>query len=338
MEANPTPTFIPFPSIGQYRDAVLAVKALTLEGEKLPIVEYSGRVKLHGTNAGLVFDRNGTFHCQSREKIIVPGDDNAGFAKWAHQNVERILDLDVVSRVDLADCGYDFVGIFGEWCGGKISPNVALNQLARMFVVFAVCYQKPDRSWWFYHDLGGFEHPEIGLFNVDLFDTYGLRVDFSDPGAATSRIQLLTTAVENDCPAGRYFGYLGTGEGIVWTAVDPTYHFANFKSKGTKHAAAAAILGAADPAQMQNLSDLIDLIMREGTIESRVEQAVRVLKERGHQMESTKDTKLLVDWLTADIEKEDLVDITASGFAKKKIVGACLARGRDAYKAMLDRF
>lgn len=340
MEPNHSPTFVPFPSIGQYRDAVFTCKALEPEGATLPVVNYTGKVKIHGTNAGIIFDRDGTFHCQSREKIIAPGDDNAGFAKWAHEHIDRILDLDVFNDYSITGggSGYSQLGIFGEWCGGKISPNVALSQAPRMFVVFAVCRNKPDMTKWINNGLTGFKSPEIGLFNVDLFGRYDIEIDFSDPGAATEQIKAWTIAVEDRCPAGAYFGVEGVGEGIVFTAAAPHDLMPySFKSKGTKHEIAAK-MGSLDPIAMNELSRLVDLIMRTGQVESRVEQAVRMLKERGHAMESMRDTKLLVDWLVADIEKENLPDIEASSFGKNKIIGGCLSAAKQAYKAILDRF
>jgi hypothetical protein len=335
MERNQFPIFVPFPSIGQFRDAVVSSKHLN-PGQQ-PVLHYRGRVKLHGTNGAVVFAKDGTYHCQSREMILEIGKDNAGFAShWTDERVERLWRLG--TNRDIQTTPYDQVAIFGEWCGGKISPNVALHEVPRMFDVFAIAYITGEQTSWFYHDLGALFDPEIQVYNTDLFGEYELTIDLADPGASTDQIELLTIAVENECPAGRYFDVSGTGEGIVWTCpegdAEPLY---NFKSKGIKHKIAAK-MGSLEPAAMAELSELVDLIMRVGQVESRVEQAVRVLREQGHPMESTKETLLLVNWLTADIEKENLPDIAASSFDKKKVFGGCLSAAKHQFKAILDRF
>lgn len=66
--------------------------------------------KIDGTNACIVIDEEGNFACQSRSRFIVPGDDNYGFAGWAHQNKEELMKLGV---------GYHF----GEWWGFGIQRN-----------------------------------------------------------------------------------------------------------------------------------------------------------------------------------------------------------------------
>lgn len=85
-----------FPEIEQFRTAIQNVTNRTryrgrdevtnepiFDGDAvLPVINYRGTVKLHGTNMGVIFepitDTEYGFYTQSRERIIVPGDDNAG--------------------------------------------------------------------------------------------------------------------------------------------------------------------------------------------------------------------------------------------------------------------
>ena len=46
-----------------------------------PVIEYRGKIKLHGTNAAVQINKDGVF-AQSRNNIITPESDNAGFARW----------------------------------------------------------------------------------------------------------------------------------------------------------------------------------------------------------------------------------------------------------------
>jgi RNA ligase len=360
MQPTLTPEFIPFPSIGQYREAVFNTKALAIakdledNGETevataglevsnkiiLPTIAYTGHVKIHGTNAGLVYYPDGTFHCQSRQEIIKPGSDNAGFAAWAYPKAEQILNLSP-GLINLLKDHHTAIAIYGEWCGSKISPNVALGQLGqKIFVVFAVAFKVATAGielMWGYDKLFDFIDPTLGVYNTGLFGTYPITIDFNNPQAATEQLQQWVKAVENECPAGKYFNLTGLGEGIVFTANNPIANpLGNFKVKGTKHQAAAAIVGATDPVAIAELSSLIDLIMRTGEVETRTAQAVRVLKEQGLPMNSMQQTKELVQWLIADISKENLPDIEASAFSLKSVLAACTKAGREAYKLILD--
>ncbi len=88
-----------------------------LENEKYTFTE-----KIDGTNACVHVDvSTGEITCQSRTKIIIPGDDNAGFAKWAYANKDELLKL---------GDGYHF----GEWWGQGIQRNY--GQTEKRFSLF----------------------------------------------------------------------------------------------------------------------------------------------------------------------------------------------------------
>jgi len=73
--------------------------------------------KIDGTNACISFSVSGeegtfshiaTMTCQSRNRIIKPGDDNAGFAAWAHENMAELFAIFGPGRH------------YGEWWGKGI--------------------------------------------------------------------------------------------------------------------------------------------------------------------------------------------------------------------------
>ncbi len=49
--------------------------------------------KIDGTNACVVISEDGRVSAQSRNRIIVPGNDNAGFAAWVESNRADLLAL-----------------------------------------------------------------------------------------------------------------------------------------------------------------------------------------------------------------------------------------------------
>jgi len=92
---------VPYPKTGQFRNAIQNVKAkytfkgLDEQGKAvydpsilLPVVPYIATVKVHGTNASLVMFKDQTIYCQSKERTLAFGCDNAGF--WeAMQGVDK---------------------------------------------------------------------------------------------------------------------------------------------------------------------------------------------------------------------------------------------------------
>jgi len=63
--------------------------------------------KLDGTNASITITEDGQFLTASRNRWITPEDDNYGFSKWAHANMEELMKLGVGTH-------------FGEWWGKGI--------------------------------------------------------------------------------------------------------------------------------------------------------------------------------------------------------------------------
>src|SRR5580765_1340481 len=58
-----------------------------------PKLTFKGTVKLHGTNAGVCYNLASGMWAQSRENIITPEHDNAGFAFFAGANEEAFIKL-----------------------------------------------------------------------------------------------------------------------------------------------------------------------------------------------------------------------------------------------------
>ncbi len=70
--------------------------------------------KLDGTNAQITITEDGQFLTGSRNRWIVPGDDNYGFSKWAHENKEELMKLGIGSH-------------FGEWWGEGIQVGYGIK-------------------------------------------------------------------------------------------------------------------------------------------------------------------------------------------------------------------
>jgi len=212
---------IKFPSIEQFRNVIRHVQthsrfvgkdengdAIYDHSKPLPTLKFRGTVKLHGTNAGIVYDMDThqlTF--QSRERELSLTSDNAGFMLAQMKNEEVWRDVarqvthEILPHRDVAK-----VAIFGEWCGAGIQKGVALTQLPKMFIIFAVKSVFGDgTTQWVPVGEIDLHLPEDNLFNIDTFPTYEIDIDFNFPEIAQNKMIEITEEVEKECPVGKAF-------------------------------------------------------------------------------------------------------------------------------------
>lgn len=80
--------------------------------------------KIDGTNAAVIITNAGDIYAQSRTRIITPGDDNFGFAKWVETNKDTLVE-------DLGPGRH-----FGEWWGSGIQRGYDLPKGMKCFSLF----------------------------------------------------------------------------------------------------------------------------------------------------------------------------------------------------------
>lgn len=223
-----------FPDIEGFHNVVKVAK---YHGS--PTVEYRGKIKLHGTNAGVRI-KDGEVAAQSRSRIITSADDNAGFAAWVESNKDWSLSL-----------GFEDAVIFGEWCGPGIMKGTAINKIPnKIFAVFSV------------HTFGADEE-EVVVTNPDLivgclapkdrrpsdvFVIPWIKEEFTAEYDCRHKLQETADAISSlvekieDCDpwVKETFGVEGVCEGIVWYPIGHgggRKFFSDFifKSKGGKH-------------------------------------------------------------------------------------------------------
>jgi RNA ligase len=339
----------PYSKIGQFRNVVKFVKDSNPDSI-LPTIEYTGRAKAHGTNAAIVFNRDGSFYCQSRSRVITPTDDNDGFAKWAYNNIDAItatISRQLIFHFSESDpFSFDSIAVYGEWCGQGIQSGTAINQLPRMFLVFQLSridqgceleaaprYKEKWNGQW----LDAFCNSEIGLYNVTQFGEYKISIDFNNPDLSKPQLIQMTEEVEKECPIGKYFGVSGIGEGLVFTIEgalgSSDYHF---KSKGEEHSKSKVkTIGAVDLEHLAKVNDMVEFLLNGDGRESRVLQAVKSLRSDGNSMDSPKEIPLLIQWLRSDIASENMGDIQSSGLSPNDVMRAVLDKAKRKYLELI---
>jgi len=329
---------IKFPSIEQFRTVIRHVQnqtrfagkdengdAIYDHSKPLPTLKFRGTVKLHGTNAGIVYDvASDSFTYQSRERELSLVQDNAGF--MLHQMKNDLIWRDVVKQaigeIFVPEQPITKVAVFGEWCGSGIQKGVALTQLPKMFVVFSVKVVFADETTrWL--PIGEFDihYEEDKVFNIDTFPTYNIDIDFKYPEIAQNKMIEITEEVEKECPVGKHFGVSGIGEGVVWTCVSDGYNDSGswFKVKGEKHSASKVrTLAAVDVEAVENMRAFVESVVTEARLEQGLDNLVRE-QLLPFEMKSMGD---FIRWVYNDVLKEEMDTIVANQIDTKKLGSA----------------
>lgn len=313
----------PFPSINQFRTVVKAVREQAAymgkneAGEAIfnpapvyPKLQFTGTVKLHGTNAAIVFSPKGISY-QSRERVLTREQDNAGFMAHMEQHLYYVAELGAYIANTYKLVGLDHVvAVYGEWCGGNIQKGVAITGLPKMFVIFAI---KINDQW---VDTTNVSCPEASIYNISSYPSYTLDIDFEHPEIAQNQLAAITEAVEACCPVGLAHGKEGVGEGIVWRCTSNPSSEYWFKVKGEKHSASKVkTLASVDVEAVEQINDFVAMAVTE----SRLEQGLHNLINE--QMKPFAMTSMgdFIRWVHQDVLKEEADTLQASGIDYKKL-------------------
>lgn len=313
--------FRKFSSIEQFRNVIKSVGDYTKHrGLPLPTLTFKGTVKLHGTNAGIVYNaKTKDIHFQSRENIITPQKDNAGFATWASGSYEV---LDLIDLIIDENPDVELIHIYGEWAGPGIQKGVGISGLEnKKFFVFSILVDGKEI----------FEDFNFGynrIWDLKEFDTYTIAIDFNRPDNSQNKLVELTLSVEEQCPVARYFGLTGIGEGIVWKNYETGL---TFKVKGEKHSVTKVKtvkeIAAVDIEKFNQLNDFAEAACSE----NRLKQGIDKLRELGFDPLDNKNTGEFIKWVAGDIFKEEIDTITANEFDTKKLGGVISRKAREFY-------
>lgn len=320
-----------FGSIEQYRNVVKEVQyAACFEGKDAdgkaiydwnkpkPIITFTGTVKLHGTNAAIVYSKEHGLYAQSRERIITVESDNAGFAFWVESNKEHFEKL--LSRVLVGE-GADTVVIFGEWAGGNIQKGVGICNVKKQFYPFLLKYFNGDDEVERYIPFGGddtceswLENSSIGMYPITQFTTYTIDIDFNHPEDFQNQLAAITEQVEQECPVAKAFGYSGIGEGVVWVG---WYNgkMLRFKVKGEKHSSSKVkTLASVDTDKIASCKEFAEYAVTD----NRFNQAIE--KVFGEEPLDVKRIGEVLSWTNKDILKEEIDTLKDNGLEFKDVV------------------
>lgn len=298
----------------------------------LPTITFKGTVKLHGTNSGVCFNEQAGIWFQSREDIITPQHDNAGFAFFASTHADAFMKI--IRQVAInnnLDLNEYTISVFGEWAGKGIQKGVAMCELEKAFYLFGVKISKPQDTTFtaYWVDSVKYSDIENRIYNVDQFQTYTIDIDFNNPREAADKMAEITLGVEQECPTGKAFGISGVGEGVVWRA-DYMGTTIKFKVKGQKHSVIKSKqIVEIDPVKLNNITEFVDRTVTE----NRVEQAIQITCKK--PLEKSMIGPYL-KWIVNDIIKEDGHVLAENELEPKDVTKALSARARDMFNSLYE--
>lgn len=347
--------FRKFPSIENFVGLHHEVKKNIFVNDR-PVINYRGKIKLHGTNAGVNMHKTVagdkaanyagelSITPQKRTSYISPLDDNAGFAKWVQVNYKFFTN--VFDRLDSPDAD---VTVFGEWAGKGIQKSDAVSKIEeKNFFIFAI---RVDDKWitdprdlFFYTGISGIVNDR--QINVLPWSTEELKVDFSssiDVQKFVDHVNVLTEPLNQIDPyIKERFGIEDHGEGFVfYPIIDSTPYMTDkqfdfvFKAKVEAHSMSGN----------KNKSAEVDPILHDNAAkfaadfvtDARLKQALsEVYPGRDMSDATRKDTGPILAWVCRDVLKESVATLEASGMDWKQVSKAVASRTSHMYFKLLE--
>lgn len=309
------PTFYKWRSINKFSDAFVYAQKHSVAS-----FTYRGKMKLHGTNAGITFD-NGVAHPQKRSSFITVCDDNAGFAKF-------------VSNLEIKDNSTNMV-IYGEWAGPGVQKSDAVTMISdKCFFVFSVLdldnntmIIDPTELEVIVSNTFGKDYESQRVY-VLPWHTQPMSIDFSRQPTCQRFIDGVMAEVDEriakeDEYIKQTFGVSGPGEGLVMYGIegyllDGTPLDANsllsycFKAKTEKHAVQKTkSRNHVAPERPEGIDDFIDSFYTEQRFE-------QVLNQIGGEATREKTGQFIKAVMT-DVYKESEQEILLADFDWKDV-------------------
>lgn len=277
------------------------------EEKELPEVVLTGTVKIHGTNAGVTVNQDGSMYIQKRSDSmpldITKGGAHFGFMQFVYDNQSWFINMrrHILSKFKQFP-EYTSLTFFGEWAGPGIQKNVGISQIdKKRFFIFGI--QEQFNETWL--PLSEIEYNEFNerIWFMPMFKKYTLRANFNAAAILLEQLDAITLEVENECPVAKEFGISGIGEGVVWTGVDSEGRFICFKHKGEKHQAKSREpkepKEKAEKAENSNVTEFINSV----DIINRLQQCYHEKYE--NIVPGKQETGKVLSWVFDDIIKEE---------------------------------
>ena len=329
------PVHISYNSIEQFRNELKDLK----KAKKNPlfnipdIIEFTGTIKLHGTNCGVCYSNKTGMYYQSRNNIINLTYDNQGFVMFIEKNKKIFEDFfKILAKKYNIDLDIYTLSIYGEWCGDRIQKGVALMKLPKCFCIFdcKVSNQndKDFVSYWL--DISFKEDDKCviassseKIYNIFDFETFKITINIDNYGDSQEELTKLTEYVEKCCPFAKKLGVNGTGEGIVWRHWYGNNQRWIFKTKGEEHKVSKeSVLIPIDTEKIENIKQFVDNTCTINRFEQALDYIYKINPDSPfyQQTPKMKDVQQVINWIRDDILKEEKDTILENNIVTRDLI------------------
>ena len=290
---------------------------------KLPVLEFHGSEKLHGTNMAVCFD--GKDHwVQGRNRVVTLDNDQDAMAHDVAKKIHYWEELkqEVIRRYMLDATKY-VICLDAEWAGGNIQKNnSACSNVPKAAYLFdyARALNKETGEITFFQT-HGIAYPEQGVYNLYDFGAYTAVLDFNNPEECEMTLDRLVKEVEENSPVAKYFNKEGNvGEGVFLIS----WHndvIVKLKAKGEKHTAKTKRRGVQKVSRTSEEEQRLQEFADKVTPVWRIEQAIKATDAK-----SLKDMGKILAWVSKDVIDEEQPLINTSEFEWVDMKRAVAAR------------
>jgi hypothetical protein len=297
----------------------------------MPTIEYTGTVKLHGTNGSIIHheDQTTTFHSKERTLALLTADgefihygDNAEFAQSMERRVVGVLytikEAARACKMLHGEVIYP-LKISGEWAGKGVQKNVGISNMdGKAFFIFGVKAGETntpcDVGWIPQILIKNVESVDSHIYNIMSFPTRTIDIDFNFPERTQNYLVEATNEVEEECPVAKQLGLEGDllGEGLVWVpsgsrCVDTGFWF---KTKGQKHSTSnVKTMAAICPEKLKSIQEFVDYAATKNRLEQGIQEIGLDQKTIGQY----------IGWVNRDINTEEGDVLESSNLSMKDV-------------------
>lgn len=336
LQTYQTDGFIKFPDIEGFHNILKHVQKYPEHIN--PVVKYYGKVKLHGTNAGVTITKDGQVIPQSRTKVLSITSDNYGFAFFVESH--KAFFQAIAKGIGYADS----ITLYGEWYGKGIQKVVSASQIEKKhFAIFAIQlnYQHEEPFMIIDEDeiLRGITTDKILPEGIEIIpvatpNKQPYPVNLFVPSSLNEFVawvnKMTLVVEENDPYIHRKHGIKGIGEGLVFypylSAKRGEMCELMFKSKGEKHGNVVKRQNKAPtviaPEVLASQAAFVEMFVTP----ARLEQIADRDLSNDFVVQKTGD---FLKHFNQDVSKESVDELVASGLEWKDVQSAVSKAARD---------
>lgn len=324
-----------FPSIDSFTHLVKAVKNkaayLGIPYWEMESIEFEGTCKLHGTNASVIINTDGSVVACSRSNMLLSHEQSHfGFYDFVNTVVSQDTwrQVQQTIRVNNGIEDDDPIIVYGEWVGKGIQKGVALAECPKHFVIFHAYHSGNMLQY------SSIQTDQVGLHHINEIPAYSITVDFKRLEDVSVELNAITDSIDAECPwAKAKYGVVGTGEGVVWYPKDDVSQTSRwFKTKGESHSVrknANRDVAPVDFEKVNNINECVDIMVTEARM-------LQMIFDNDIQPDMSNTGKFLKA-VSSDCHKEEINMVIENGLEWRDVNRAIEYKARNWFKDYVTR-